>query len=279
MSARDSESGSSTYKGGSGRAGGLGNGGIGGGMGGGGNYGGGGGGGAGRSGGIGSKTGLTTGKDWYGNTAFGRSGGRVAAYGTRDAQSLARAGMAPTVGSFGNFRTPTGQAMFAGSPVQGQSFYGRNMGQALSQAQRAQAAWQQAQSPASVPGLLADPVPAAVMEAIPAYTPNPFYQGMPPPAQYSSIYKNRIAELLNAQRPPPPAAIQGPAWTGPTGYWQKNPTSYPQWSTGWKNQTDNYYENNTYPGFNYTTPGGRNHTWSNEDNRFGIDKMARDRGF
>lgn len=247
MSARDSESGSSTYKGGSGRAGGLGNGGLGGGMGGGGNWGGGGGGGAGRNGGIGSKTGLTTGKDWYGNTAFGRSGGRVAAYGTRDAQSLARAGMAPTVGSFGNFRTPTGQAMFAGSPVQGQSFYGRNMGQALSQAQRAQAAWQQAQSPASVPGLLAEPVPAAVMGEIPAYT---------------------------------PAAIQGSAWTGPTGYWQKNPTSYPQWSTGWKNQTHNYSVGNTYPGgLNYTRQPGRDNTWSNDDVRFGIDQMARDRGF
>lgn len=70
MSARDSESGSSTYKGGSGRAGGLGNGGIGGGMGGGGM-----GGGAGRNGGIGSRTGLTTGNRMFGGTATGRSGG------------------------------------------------------------------------------------------------------------------------------------------------------------------------------------------------------------
>ena len=75
MSARDSESGSSTYKGGSGRAGGLGNGGIGGGMGGGGNYGGGMGGGAGRNGGIGNRTGLTTGNRMYGGMAFGRPGG------------------------------------------------------------------------------------------------------------------------------------------------------------------------------------------------------------
>ena len=77
MSARDSESGSSTYKGGSGRAGGLGNGGIGGGMGGGGNYGGGMGGGAGRMGGIGSRTGLTTGTQMYGGMAFGRPGGNA----------------------------------------------------------------------------------------------------------------------------------------------------------------------------------------------------------
>ena len=77
MSARDSESGSSTYKGGSGRAGGLGNGGIGGGMGAGGNYGGGMGGGAGRMGGIGSRTGLTTGTQMYGGMAFGRPGGNA----------------------------------------------------------------------------------------------------------------------------------------------------------------------------------------------------------
>lgn len=83
MSARDAESGSSTYKGGSGRAGGLGNGGIGGGMGGGGNWGGGGGmgGGAGRNGGIGNRTGLSTGTTWHGNAAFGRPGGMASGYG------------------------------------------------------------------------------------------------------------------------------------------------------------------------------------------------------
>ena len=75
MSARDAESGSSTYKGGSGRAGGLGNGGIGGGMGGGGNHGGGMGGGAGRNGGIGNQTGLTTGNRMIGGVAYGRPGG------------------------------------------------------------------------------------------------------------------------------------------------------------------------------------------------------------
>lgn len=75
MSARDAESGSSTYKGGSRSAGGLGNGGIGGGMGGGGNWGGGIGGGAGRNGGIGNRTGLTTGNRMYGGMAVGRPGG------------------------------------------------------------------------------------------------------------------------------------------------------------------------------------------------------------
>ena len=131
MSARD-DFGSSAGRGPG--AGGLGNGGIGGGMGGGSR-----GGGAGYNGGAGSRTGLTTGNTIYGNTAFGRPGGNAVAYGMRDAASLNRAGMGPTVGSYGNFRTPSGAAMFGNSPVQGQSFYGQNMGQALSQANRAQA--------------------------------------------------------------------------------------------------------------------------------------------
>lgn len=76
MSARDAESGSSTYKGGGGSAGGLGNGGIGGGMGGGGM-----GGGAGRNGGIGSNTGMSTGNTWRGTSAYGRPGGMAMGYG------------------------------------------------------------------------------------------------------------------------------------------------------------------------------------------------------
>ena len=131
MSARD-DFGSSAGRGPG--AGGLGNGGVGGGMGGGSR-----GGGAGYNAGAGSRTGLTTGTTTYGNTAFGRPGGNAVAYGMRDAASLNRAGMGPTVGSYGNFRTPSGAAMFGNSPVQGQSFYGQNMGQALSQANRAQA--------------------------------------------------------------------------------------------------------------------------------------------
>lgn len=91
MSARDAESGSSSYKGGSGSAGGLGNGGIGGGMGGGGNYGGGMGGGAGRNGGIGNRTGLTTGTRMYGGVARGRPGGKAmnpGAWGVRPQPSV-----------------------------------------------------------------------------------------------------------------------------------------------------------------------------------------------
>ena len=131
MSARD-DFGSSAGRGPG--AGGLGNGGLGGGM-----SAGLRGGGAGYNAGAGSRTGLTTGTTTYGNTAFGRPGGNAVAYGMRDAASLNRAGMGPTVGSFSNFRTPSGAAMFGNSSVQGQSFYGQNMGQALSQANRAQA--------------------------------------------------------------------------------------------------------------------------------------------
>lgn len=233
MSARDSESGSSTYKGGSGSAGGLGNGGIGGGMGGGGNYGGGGGGGAGRNAGIGSRTGLTTGTKMVGTpgrdglSATGRPGGMArnpGAWGMRPQSSIARGTL--------------------GAPA--------------------------------VPGLLAEPVPAAVMGEIPAYTPNIFNQD----------YLNSIVDFRKAMSNrygwgaamPGPGPMTAPAPVAPTSW--RNPTAHPQWSTGWKNQTDNYSLGNTYPGgLNYTRQPGRDNTWSNDDNRFGIDKMARDRGF
>lgn len=101
MSARDAESGSSTYKGGSGRAGGLGNGGLGGGMGGGGNYGGGMGGGAARYGGLGNRTGLTTGNRMVGIpgrdglTFRGRPGGFAQQPGAFGIQSLPAVSSAP----------------------------------------------------------------------------------------------------------------------------------------------------------------------------------------
>lgn len=154
MSARDS---SDPAGPGSRGAGGLGNGGVGGGFGGGAN--GGMGAGAGRNGGYDNRTGLGTGATMYGNTAFGRPGGMATGYATRDMASLARAGMGPMAGSYGNFRDLNGQQMFAGSPVQGQSFTAMGAGQALSQAQRAQAAWQAAQQPPQRPhvgGLLDD---------------------------------------------------------------------------------------------------------------------------
>ena len=154
MSARDSAGPAGPGGGGVGLA----NGGVGGGYGGGAAGGRGGmGGGAGYNGGYGSHTGLTTGNKMYGNSAYGPSGGMAQAYGTRDYASLNRAGMGPTVGSYGNFQTPQGQPMYGSSPVQGQSFYGMNMGQALSQANRAQAAWQAAQAAHPQVGGLLDP--------------------------------------------------------------------------------------------------------------------------
>lgn len=156
MSARDSAGPAGPGGGG----GGLANGGVGGGFGGGAAGGRGGmGAGAGYNGGYGSHTGMTTGTTMHGNTAYGRPGGMVQAYGMRDAASLRAAGMAPTVGSYGNFKTPTGQAMFGRSPVQGQSFYGMNMGQAMSQAQRAQASLEAAKRQQG--GLLGRPPSAA----------------------------------------------------------------------------------------------------------------------
>lgn len=236
MSARDAESGSSTYKGGSGRAGGLGNGGIGGGMGGGGM-----GGGAGRNGGIGSNTGMQTGGTWHGNTAYGRAGGNVQAYGMRDAASLAKAGMGPTAGTYGNFKTPSGQAMFGGSPVQGQSFTGMNMGQALSQAQRAQAAWQAAQG---VPGLLGGVAqPAGV--AGPQYPAYEAEMALPeyPPAPPATLPFNKYGALYAYRSPYGPEAL---AQIGKYGQenWNKSSDAYHSWA----GYGPNYGRNNSVKG-------------------------------
>lgn len=180
MSARDSASGSSDWHGGGGSfgngGGGTANGGIGGGQG-----GGGWGGGAGYNGGYQSRQGLSTGNTMYGNSAFGRPGGMAQAYGTRDARSLAAAGMGPTQGTFGQFRTMQGSPMFPGSPVQGQSFQGMNMGQALAQAQQAQQAWQAAQPP-QTGGLLGPSTPNVQPTSGPVDQPyNPLSSVQPPP--------------------------------------------------------------------------------------------------
>lgn len=231
MSARDSESGSSSYKGGSRSAGGLGNGGIGGGRGGGGNFGGGMGGGAGRNGGIGSRTGLTTGTKMVGTpgrdglSATGRPGGMAqnpGAWGMRPQSSIARGTL--------------------GAPA--------------------------------VPGLLAEPVPAAVTEEIPAYTPNIFNQD----------YLNSIVDFRKAMsnRYGWGAAMPGPGPVAAPAVPQswRNPTAHPQWSTGWKNQTGNYSRGNSYPGdFNYTRAPGETNTWSQDPVRSGIDNLARSRGY
>lgn len=87
MSARDDFGSNAGRPGGyNGGAGGLGNGGVGGGMG-----GGFAGGGAGINGGINSRTGMTTGTQWNGTSAFGRPGGPAMGWGMSPAQARANA--------------------------------------------------------------------------------------------------------------------------------------------------------------------------------------------
>ena len=197
------------------------------------------GGGAGYNGGAGSRTGLTTGNTTYGNTAFGRPGGNAVAYGMRDAASLNRAGMGPTVGSYGNFRTPSGAAMFGNSPVQGQSFYGQNMGQALSQANRAQARQRPEGLLGGTPTAAGAPAYSAVEQelALPTYQdPMAMYTTLTPPlASVPNVFNQNVLSGLanfrdmmnnryswgNAMPGPGPAATPAPdTWTGEQDvYW------------------------------------------------------------
>lgn len=147
MSWRDSASGSSSFHGGGGMAGNNGPSGAGTG----GRSGGGRGGDSGsRTGGLGG--GLSTGKTWHGNTAFGPSGGMARGYAT--ASLGPGAGMGPSVNKYSDFRTPTGAPMVGGS-LQGQPVAARNPQQALGMLQ----ALFNAQRPAAPPaagGLLDD---------------------------------------------------------------------------------------------------------------------------
>ena len=226
-------------------AGGLANGGVGGGM-----SSGSRGGGAGYNGGAGSRTGVTTGAEWKGNTAFGRPGSMADGYAMRDARSLGAAGMGPTLGSYGQFRDMQGNPMFGNSPVQGQSFYGMNIGQALSQAQRAQA-----RQPVSVPGLLggapvaasAPSYPAVEQEMAlptnpPSFVNNPFVDK---PATIADYVRNMVKAYqgLNTAPAAPVAAWTPAAPTNPPiqsvpGYtnvhrgilgsnWQNNRANWP----------------------------------------------------
>lgn len=117
MSARDAESGSSTYKGGGGSVGSLGNGGVGGGAsrgGAGGGWGNGGNWGAGWGGGRANRNnpqlGLTTGTKMYGNVAYGTPGGVAWGYATQ----------APMSGGYSNFVNYNG-GQFASNPFGNQN--------------------------------------------------------------------------------------------------------------------------------------------------------------
>lgn len=114
MSARDSAGPAGPGNSG---AGGLGNGGLGGGM-------GGGLGGGGYGGGMSGNTGLGTGAQMYGNTAFGRPGGMALGYAMRDPNSLNMAGMGPMAGSYSQYRGLNGQPMFQGQVYNGMGAMG-----------------------------------------------------------------------------------------------------------------------------------------------------------
>lgn len=242
MSARDAESGSSTYKGGSRSAGGLGNGGIGGGMGGGGNFGGGRGGGASRNGGIGNRTGLTTGNRMYGGMAVGRPGGPAMNPGAWGIRAAAPIGTGPLSGVRRPGATAVPAAVPGVNPVPETvpNVFNQNYLNSISdfvQSMKNRYGWG-ANNPNITPG----PGP------MPAPAPTPGY--MPPSGSpYQSYFKN--------------------------------PTSYPQWSGGWGINTQGYTQQNTYPGgTNYTnSTGNLNNTWSNDDTRYGIDSLAQQRGY
>lgn len=114
--------------------------------------------GGGRGGDSGSRTGglgggLSTGKTWHGNTAFGPSGGMARGYAT--ASLGPGAGMGPSVNRYSNFRTPTGAPMVGGS-LQGQPVAARNPQQALGMLQAMAAAAQGATVRPTAAGLLSD---------------------------------------------------------------------------------------------------------------------------
>lgn len=94
--------------------------------------------GSGNSGGgnRGGGLGLTTGKTWHGNTAFGPAGGKATGYATN---SRPGSGMGPSVGSFSNFRNLDGSAMIGGG-LQNRAVAARNPQQALGMLRALQAA-------------------------------------------------------------------------------------------------------------------------------------------
>jgi hypothetical protein len=67
---------------------------------------------------------------------------------------------------------------------------------------------------------------------------------------------------------PPPAPIappvKAPVYTGAYGYWQKNPTSYPQYARDW--EKGQWAENSTYPGMAPAAPPNKaelsNRNWA-----------------
>ena len=198
MSYRDDSS-SSSRSGGPGGGAGQGGGGNGGGSG--GNSGGGGGNGGGSGGGFtnnqgawngnGKSLGLTTGKTWHGNTAFGPSGGDATGYATRDYKSLSNAGMGPSMGAYSHFKDMNGNDMFGGSPIQDQSFNAMSGNKAYNSANQAYQAWKNNQiesspldRPTTPAATITQPPPPVIA---PVVKPKPFsgWPISPPPFELS----------------------------------------------------------------------------------------------
>lgn len=210
MSARDAESGSSTYKGGSGSAGGIGNGGVGGGMGGGGNYGMSGSlGGAARNGGYAAdRTGMYTGTTMYGNTAFGHPGGWVGAYATRARN-----------GSLSNFRAPNGMPLSPEPAVTQRPLNRPTVPGILS-------------PPTTVPAVAPPPSLADIIMSMPNYMPSfmdpiygPNWYNTPQPTKQ---FYDRVPQDPNWRAPTIKAGsltFQGPQPYGPGGdQWGPTPS-------------------------------------------------------
>lgn len=174
--------------------------------------------------GDGQNLGLTTTNTWYGNTAFGPAGGFMTGYSSRDPQSLAAAGMGPTMGTYSNFTTPSGQAMFGGA-LGGQGFNGMNANQAYGAAQNY---YQQLRD-------YAERRRNGEVTSLPLPPMRPVPTSLPPPAMppVSSLVPGQPAQYYMAGRAAPvnkmSQAVMGPdirgANVGSTGY-ATQPTGY-----------------------------------------------------
>ena len=171
--------------------------------------------------GNGPSLGLTTGNTIYGNTAFGPAGGMATGYATRDAQSLAAAGMAPTLGQYGQFRNLNGGAMFPGLNNPMQSAQGYTAGQVAQHLAMLQAA-ARAHAMGQAGGLLGpahinvQPVENPIYPHPAPYPPTPYWNG--------NMWNHMPTNFMHnpTQRPYDPAYSPGPGAT----YYQNGSTAY-----------------------------------------------------
>lgn len=117
---------------------------------------------------------------------------------------------------------------------------------------------------AAHPGLLGNVVPT---NAPPSTMPSIFNQA----------WNNQMVDFATYMKQKYGQPAAPPTYQGTYAPPGRNPTGYPQWSNDWKNMNENYgmAGTNTYPGgLTYTGPTGLTNNWSNDDARFGIDRMA-----